>query len=101
MRTGVGLLTAACRSVEFVSVALAQEHLLLGVGKGNGILLMSCWQYESETRTTQPSCFIKHDGRIKVLHKFHVVLFAAMLCVVKMQYSKSVWLDEFSQNTRL
>jgi hypothetical protein len=71
VRTGVGLLTAAaCRLVEFVSVALAQEHLLLGVGTGNGckggILLMSCWQYVSTALATRPSCFIKNDGRIKV-----------------------------------
>jgi hypothetical protein len=68
--------------VEFVSVALAQENLLLGVSKGNGfkcgILLMSCWQYVSEARATRPSCFIKNDGRIKVLHEFHVVLIMAI-----------------------
>jgi len=83
VRTGVGLLTAACRSVEFVTVALAREHLLLGVGKGNGILLMSCWQYESGARTTQPSYFIKNDGGMKVLRKFHVVLIMSILCIVE------------------
>ena len=79
--------------MEFVSVTLAQENLLLGVSKGNGlkcgILLMSCWQYVSEARATRPSCFIKSDGRIKVLHEFHAVLIMAIHCDVKIRYSKN------------
>jgi hypothetical protein len=92
-RTGFGLLTAACLSLEFVSVALAQEHLLLGVAKGNGILLMSCWQYVSEARTTQPSCFTKNDGGMKVLRKFLVVLIVSILRVAKIGYFKSTTLQ--------
>jgi hypothetical protein len=79
--------------VEFVSVALAQENLLLGVSKENGckcgILFMSCWQYVSEARAIRPSCFVKNDGRIKVLHEFYVVLIMVIHCDVKIRHSKN------------
>ena len=78
IHTAVWLSTAtdhsAWRSVDFVSVKLAQKHLLCGVkyrvGTANrlkdGILLMSCWHYVCEAHETWPSSFINSDGWIKV-----------------------------------
>jgi len=50
---------------------------------------MSCWQYVSEARATQPSLLIKIDGKIKVLHGSHVVSIVAIYCVVKIRYSST------------